>query len=66
VGCLTEQELNDKFVRMVGGVKKADRLQQIWNMSYPHYKKKREEDFREKAKAEGYTDEQIEFFLKLP
>jgi hypothetical protein len=51
---------------MVGGVKRADRLQQIWNMSHPHYKKSREEDFREKAKAEGYTDKQIDFFLKLP
>jgi hypothetical protein len=61
-----DQELNDKFVRMVGGVKRADRLQQIWNSSFPHYKKSREEDFREKAKAEGYIDKQIEFFLNLP
>jgi hypothetical protein len=51
---------------MVGSVKRADRLQQIWNMSHPHYKKSREEDFREKAKAEDYTDKQIDFFLKLP
>jgi len=63
---LTEQELNDKFVRMVHGIKRADRLQQIWNMSFPYYKKTREEEFRERAKAEGYTDKQIDFFLKLP
>jgi hypothetical protein len=63
---MDEQEANDKFVRMVGGVKKADRLQQIWNMSYPHHKKTREEDFRERAKGEGFTDKQIEAFLKLP
>ena len=63
---LDEQELNDRFVRMVGGVRRADRLQEIWRNSFPHYKKTREEDFREKAKAEGFTDEQIDFFLKLP
>ena len=62
----TEQELNDKFVRMVHGVKRADRLQQIWNMSYPHYNKTKEQEFRDRAKEEGFTDKQIDFFLKLP
>jgi hypothetical protein len=63
---MDEQEANNRFVRLVGGVKRADRLQQIWSMSYPGYKKSREEDFRERAKAEGFTDKQIEAFLKLP
>ena len=29
---MDEQEANDRFVRLVGGVKRANRLQQIWNM----------------------------------
>ena len=72
---MDEQEANDRFVRLVGGVKRADRLQQIWNMSYPHGTEldklwgryvSREDDFRRRAKAEGYTDKQIDAFLNLP
>jgi len=62
----TEQELNDNFVRICGSVGKADRLQQLWNMSYPHYKKTREQDFKEQAKREGFTNRQINAFLSLP
>lgn len=61
-----EQEANDRFVRLVGGVRKADRLQQIWRNSYPSYRKSREEVFREEAKREGFSDRAIEAFLKLP
>lgn len=74
---MDEQEANDEFIGLVGGVRKADRLQQIWNSSYPHgteydkvfhresYKSK-EEVFRERALREGYTKRQIEAFLNLP
>jgi hypothetical protein len=62
---ITEQEKQDHFIRIVGGIKKADRLQQIWNQSYPHYKISRGEDFRARAKAEGFTDKQIDAFLQL-
>jgi hypothetical protein len=53
---ITEQEKQDHFIRIVGGIKKADRLQQIWNQSYPHYKISRGEDFRARAKAEGFAE----------
>ena len=75
VKAVDEQEANDRFVRLVGGVRKADRLQQIWNSSFPHgmeYDKlqgryiSREQDFRNKAKREGFSDRAIEAFLKLP
>jgi len=66
-----EQKETDKFVRLVGGTKKADRLQDIWRNSCPHSTSDvfkpitREEDFRRQAKEEGFTDKQIEAFLKL-
>jgi hypothetical protein len=61
-----EQAENDAFVRMVGGVKRPDRMQVIWSNSYPQFKKSREEVFREKAKEEGFTDLQVNRFLDLP
>lgn len=70
----TEQEKQDRFTELVGGTQKADRLQAIWNNSYPHgteYDKLRgtyiskEEDFRKKAKGEGYTEQEIKAFLAL-
>jgi len=63
---VTEQEANDRFVRMVHGVKRADRMQVIWRNSYPFMNKTKEQVFRESAKAEGFTDKQIDAFLKLP
>ena len=67
-----EQAENDAFVRMVGSVARADRLQQIWNMSYPKGNcgmmkgQSKEEVFRENAKKEGFTDQQVNRFLDLP
>ena len=63
---VTEQEANDRFVRMVHGIKRADRLQQIWNMSYPAYRMSKEQVFRKNAEAEGFTDKQLDAFLSLP
>lgn len=66
-----EQAENDRFVRLVGGIEKADHMQQIWKMSYPQGNcgmlkgKSKEEVFREKAKAEGFTDIQVNRFLDL-
>lgn len=57
---------------MVHGVRRADRLQEIWNMSYPKSNsgmmkgQTKVEVFRESAKAEGFTDRQIDAFLALP
>jgi len=64
--CRDEQAENDAFVRMVHGVKRADRIQQIWNSSFPQFGKSREEVFRENAKREGFTDLQVNRFLDLP
>jgi len=63
---MDEQEVNDRFVRLFHGVKRADRLQQIWNNSFPRFRMTREEVFRREAKSEGFTDKQIDAFLKLP
>jgi len=61
-----EQKANDRFVRMVHGIRRADRMQEIWRNSYPSLRKSKEEVFRESAKREGFTDKQIDAFLMLP
>jgi hypothetical protein len=61
-----EQAENDAFVRMVHGVKRADRMQLIWNNSFPQFGKSKEEVFRENAIREGFTGEQVNRFLDLP
>jgi len=66
-----EQEEQDRFIRIIGGISKADRLQHIWNNSYPHSTSNifrpitKEQDFMDKAKNEGFSKRQIEAFLKL-
>lgn len=72
-----EQKETDKFVKMVGGVSRADQLQRIWNMhGYPHgtqYDKvfrpsaysSPEQSFANAALREGYTPSQIRAFLRL-
>lgn len=68
---MDEQKEQDRFLRLVGGSKKADRLQYIWGNSCPHstssiFKKiSKEEDFRENAKINGFSKKQIDAFLKL-
>jgi hypothetical protein len=61
-----EQAENDAFVRMVHGVKRADRMQLIWGNSYPQFGKSKEEVFRENAIREGFTGKQVNRFLDLP
>ena len=66
-----ESEEQDRFVRTIGGIAKADHLQRIWNRSYPHSTSNifrpitKEQDFRSNAKREGFTDKQIDAFLRL-
>jgi len=73
---MTEQERTDDFVRLVGGVRKADRLQWIWNTSYPYgteydrvfktgFYKTKEDVFRSRARKEGFSEGQINAFLSL-
>ena len=71
-----EQAENDKFVDMVGGTAKADRMMQIMNNSYPvgtqydklmknGQHKTKEQVFAIKAKRAGFTNKQIQAFLSL-
>jgi len=71
-----EQAMQEHFEYLVGGVAKAERLMWLWNNSYPngskydqtfktgHYHSK-ENVFEYKAKAEGFTQEQINCFHAL-
>jgi len=70
----TEQERQDDFVNLVGGIPRADRLSRISQDSYPmpswtcdlgHHKVSREEVFRIKAKRSGFSDKEINSFLAL-
>jgi len=72
-GGVDERATHDAFVEFVGGRDRADRLFWIWKHSYeqtvyPSYLYKpvpREQVFREKAKREGFTDEEVDAFLSL-
>lgn len=73
---MDETERQAAFVRLVGRHARAERLQRIWNNSYPSgtaydrifwpecYKSK-EEVFRIKARREGFKDNEISSFLEL-
>lgn len=66
-----EAEELERFIDAVGGSVRANKLQSIWNNSYPHSTSNifrevtKEDDFRRQAKAEGFTDLQIDMFLRL-
>jgi hypothetical protein len=66
-----EPREQERFIRLVGGTRKADRIMQLWGQSYPHSTSNifkpvtKEDDFRSKALSEGFTKKQIESFLKL-
>ena len=66
----TEQEEQDEFLQGLGR-SRAMRLQNIWNMSYPHSTSNmfkpvtKEDDFRRQAKEEGFTEREIGMFLRL-
>lgn len=74
-GYETEQERQDRFVRMVGGRNKAEQLDRIWKQSYPRYgysekdrrnrQLSRDEVFEESAKEAGFTQKQIDMFSSL-
>ena len=70
----TEIEKQNEFIKAVGGKKNADRLNQVWENSYPrfcslegeypaHHTGK--EIFMSRAKREGFTDKMIMLFLML-
>jgi len=75
-GLVDEQATQEAFETFVGGINRAERLVWLWNNSYPSgtaydrmfransYQSK-ENIFKNKAKREGFADEQIKAFLSL-
>jgi len=70
-GSVDEQAMTDQFENLCGSVARAQRLQHIWNNSYPGIsasvwtRPTKVDVFRAKAKREGFAVEQIEAFLQL-
>lgn len=69
-----ERAMTDNFEELCGGVKKAQRLFQLWKNSYSAGTKfdmlygngqTKSQVFEKKAKQEGFTDEQIKYFYLL-
>jgi hypothetical protein len=67
-----EKATHEAFVAFVGSTDRADRLQRIWNNSYPGIRASafatpatKTDVFRRKAKAEGFTVPEIDAFLSL-
>jgi uncharacterized protein (DUF1015 family) len=64
-----EQKENDNFVKLVGGIHAADRLQQLWNQSYSTggylYPISKEKVFEESARREKFSKKAIKAFMKL-
>ncbi len=67
-----EQATQDAFVEYVGGRSKAEHLSRLWQHSYPtpwppdhRYAKTKAEVFRNKAKGEGFSDEDVDAFMQL-
>jgi len=57
----SEQKRNDRFVKICGGVKNADRIQQIWNLCrYDGHDK-----FKQAARRENFTVRQINAFMEM-
>lgn len=56
-----EQKRNDRFVKICRGIKKSDKLQQIWN----NFRYDGQEKFKLAARREGYTVRQINAFSDL-
>jgi hypothetical protein len=67
-----EQATQDAFVDYVGGQAKAEQLSRLWQNSYQtpwppghQYARTKAEVFRNKAKAEGFSDEDVDAFMLL-
>jgi hypothetical protein len=60
-GEIDEQAMTDQFEDFVGGVKKAQRLWQLWK----RYKYQPLEKYINNAKAEGFTENQALALLEL-
>jgi hypothetical protein len=60
---MDEEEMQKKLIRMCGGLERTEQLQRIWNRSYPTGGKDKATVFEEKAKAEGYSEDTVNFFI---
>jgi hypothetical protein len=61
----TEEERQEEFKNLVG-LKTVERLQNVWNDSYPNgFGKDKQQVFKEKAKTKGFWDFEVEAFLEL-
>jgi hypothetical protein len=69
-----ERQMQENFEILCGGVSRAERLSSIWDNSYPCGTQMdflygrgvtKRQSFEKKAKAEGFTQEQIDFFYAL-
>ena len=65
----SEQERQDKFLKQLGSKARAERIQYIWNNSYPKgcgmTETPREQVFKQNARAEGFNEKEIKAFLRL-
>ena len=71
---IDERKTTEAFVDYVGGTVKADRLLYLWGISHGYGTKHdflmgkgitRKQNFRRKAKEEGFTDEQVDAFFLM-
>ena len=65
-----EQLMTESFEELVGGVSKARQLFNLYKNSHSHNplygeKRTKQQVFETKAKNEGFTNEQIQFFYEL-
>ena len=64
-----EQLENDKFVKLAGGINAADRIQRIWNESYPTggymNQTPKEVVFVKSAVVAGFSKKAIKAFIQL-
>lgn len=67
-----EDLLQERFLQIMGSKENAERIQQIWDTSYPHEGvsplsfKTKLEVFMERAMKEGFSRKQVDAFLDLP
>ena len=70
-GGVDEQAAQEQFEELCGGVSRATQLLRIWERCHStgmkgcRYYHTKEEVFRNTAHLDGFTDEQIDFFMAL-
>jgi len=55
--------MQEKLIRLCGGVNKTEALQRLWKNTYPRGRTSKQDVFREAAKKEGYKKSAIEWFI---